>query len=116
MRMHPWGLSGPEFLWLYAVALVVAIAVALGARMAVHRPRRPDATDRLAPEELGFLAGGPRRAVHVAIARLVDAGLVRTDRSGTVTSTADRAPAGHPLDDAVLAALITPRSVAAVTG
>jgi uncharacterized protein (TIGR04222 family) len=112
--MHPWGLSGPEFLGLYAAGLAVGLAVAFGVRMAVRRPRQAEQIGRLAPEELGFLAGGPQHAVQVAVARLVDAGLIRVDRSGTLASVADGAPAGHPLDDAVLATLTTPRKVAEV--
>jgi uncharacterized protein (TIGR04222 family) len=112
--MHPWGLSGPEFLWLYAAGLAVGLAVAFGVRIAVRRPRLTEQPGRLAPEELGFLAGGPQHAVQVAVARLVDADLVRVDRSGTLTSVADGAPAGHPLDNAVLAALTAPRKVAEV--
>lgn len=112
--MHPWGLSGPEFLGLYVAGLAVGLAVAFGVRMAVRRPRQAEQTGRLAPDELGFLAGGPQHAVQVAVARLVDAGLVRVDRSGTLTSVADGARAAHPLDDAVLAALTTPRKAAEV--
>ncbi|MFC5744636.1 TIGR04222 domain-containing membrane protein [Actinomadura rugatobispora] len=112
--MHPWGLSGPEFLWLYTAGLVVGLVVAFGVRVAARRPRLSEPPHRPAPEELGFLAGGPRHAVQVAIARLVDNGLVRVDRRGTLSSMADGGPTGHPLDDAVLAELTRPRKVAAV--
>ncbi|MFD5828330.1 TIGR04222 domain-containing membrane protein [Lentzea sp. NPDC060358] len=37
-------------------------------------------------EEIGFLAGGPGRAVEAALARLVDGGLVRVSREGLVTA------------------------------
>ncbi|WP_329787474.1 TIGR04222 domain-containing membrane protein [Lentzea sp. DG1S-22] len=38
------------------------------------------------PEELGCLAGGPARAAEVALARLVQAGLVRLSREGVVSA------------------------------
>lgn len=38
------------------------------------------------PEELGCLAGGPARAAEVALARLLDAGLVRTSREGVLSA------------------------------
>ncbi|GAB2841343.1 TIGR04222 domain-containing membrane protein [Lentzea nigeriaca] len=37
-------------------------------------------------EEIGFLAGGPGRAAEVALARLMDGGLVRFSREGLVTA------------------------------
>lgn len=112
--MHPWGLSGPEFLWLYSAGLVAGIAVAIWRRMAVRRPRLTEPPGRLAPEELGFLAGGPRRAVDVAVARLLRAGAVRVDRRGTLSDVTEGRRTGHPLDDAVLATLTSPRTVRAL--
>ncbi|WP_089958948.1 TIGR04222 domain-containing membrane protein [Lentzea xinjiangensis] len=38
------------------------------------------------PEELGCLSGGPSRAAGVALARLLQAGLVRVSREGVVTA------------------------------
>ncbi|GAB1511183.1 TIGR04222 domain-containing membrane protein [Actinophytocola sp. KF-1] len=112
--MHPWGLSGPEFLWLYGAGLVAGIVVAIWRRVAVRRPRLTDPGGWLAPEELGFLAGGPRRAVDVAVARLVRAGAVRVDRRGTLTDVSEGRRTGRPLDDAVLATLTSPRTIRAV--
>jgi uncharacterized protein (TIGR04222 family) len=112
--MHPWGLSGPEFLWLYAAGLVVGLAVAIGVRMAVRRPRLAEPSGALTPEELGFLAGGPKHAVGVAIARLMQSDLVRIDRSGKVTATSEGRRTGRPFDDAVLAELTGSRKVDAV--
>ncbi|MFD4674467.1 TIGR04222 domain-containing membrane protein [Lentzea sp. NPDC058450] len=38
------------------------------------------------PEELGCLAGGPARAAEVALARLIQAGLVRVSREGVLSA------------------------------
>lgn len=113
--MHPWGLSGPEFLWLYIAGLVVGLAVAVGMRSAARRPRLAEPPGRLTPEEVGFLTGGPRHAVEVAIAGLVRSGLVRVDRSGTLTATSDGSPTGRPLDAAVLGELTAPRKAVTLT-
>lgn len=113
--MHPWGLSGPEFLWLYIVALVVALVVAIGARMRVRRPRLAEPPGRLDVTELGFLGGGPLNALQVAVARLAMADLVRVNRSGQVSANSGTLSTGNALDDAVLANLASaPRMVAAL--
>ncbi|MBB4905166.1 TIGR04222 domain-containing membrane protein [Actinophytocola algeriensis] len=112
--MHPWGLSGPEFLWLYTAGLVAGLVVAIGARMKVRRPRLAEPPGHLDVTELGFLGGGPVNAVQVAVARLAEAGLVRVNRSGQVSATSGALSTGHPLDDAVLAQVTKPRMVAAI--
>ena len=112
--MHPWGLSGPEFLWLYGIGMVAGLAVAIGARVKVRRPRLAEPPGHLDVTELGLLGGGPVNAVQVAIARLAAAGLVRVNRSGEVSAPSGPRSTGHPLDDAVLAQLTKPRMVAAI--
>jgi uncharacterized protein (TIGR04222 family) len=64
-------------------------------------------------EEIGFLAGGPGRAAHAALARLVDGGLVRVSREGLVTAVHQNGwGASTPLEAYVLAGLQgTPRPV-----
>lgn len=114
--MHPWGLSGPEFLWLYGAGMVVGIAVAVGMRTRVRRPTLAEPPGRLDPEELGFLGGGPANAVQVAVARLAQNEAVRVDRNGTLTATVPAQPSSRPLDAAVLAELTTPRTVPGLIG
>ncbi|GGN27976.1 hypothetical protein GCM10011609_83710 [Lentzea pudingi] len=41
---------------------------------------------RVSPEQVGYLAGGPQRAAETALARLLDAGLVRVSRNGVVSA------------------------------
>lgn len=112
--MHPWGLSGPEFLWLYVIGFAVGFVVAVGVRRRVRRPRPAEPPAALDVVELGFLGGGPVNAVEVAVARLVGAGIVRVNRSGELSATSGARPTGQPLDDAVLGELDRPRMVAAL--
>ncbi|MFS8105030.1 TIGR04222 domain-containing membrane protein [Lentzea alba] len=60
-------------------------------------------TTHTTPEELGCLAGGPIRATEVALARLLDAGLIRISREGVVTAVHQpgRGPA-TPLEAQIL--------------
>src|SRR5262245_57597835 len=100
--MHPWGLSGPAFLWLYVAGMVVGLVVAIGVRRRVRRPHVTAPPTTVDVVELGFLGGGPVNAVQVAVARLVHAGFVRVDRSGTLTATTPPQRTGAPLDDVLL--------------
>ncbi|MET9231860.1 TIGR04222 domain-containing membrane protein [Lentzea sp. NPDC003310] len=45
-----------------------------------------DRGTRVPPEQIGYLAGGPGRAAETALARLMDAGLVRVAREGWVST------------------------------
>ncbi|GGU68361.1 TIGR04222 domain-containing membrane protein [Lentzea flava] len=57
-------------------------------------------------EEIGFLAGGPGRAAEVALARLMDGGLVRFSREGLVTAVHQNGyGATTPLEAHILAGL-----------
>jgi len=100
---HPWGISGPEFLWLYAAGLAGAVVWVVVVRARARRPE-PTPGPAVSLDELAFLAGGARRLVELSIARLVAAGRLRVNRTGTLTSTVKRPP-GEPLDAAVHAAL-----------
>jgi uncharacterized protein (TIGR04222 family) len=98
---HLWGISGPAFLWLYLAGLALALAAAAAVRSAARRPTPPDAPPELDELDLAFLAGGPRRVVETAIARLVDTGRLRTNRGGTLTATTDERQA-DPLDQLIM--------------
>ncbi|MDX3662397.1 TIGR04222 domain-containing membrane protein [Streptomyces sp. ID05-26A] len=85
--MEPWGLSGPEFLQLYWVALALAVLVAIVVRVRVRAGHGTQPVRSLDMDELAYLAGGPRRVVETSIARLLTAGELRTSRRGTVQAT-----------------------------
>jgi uncharacterized protein (TIGR04222 family) len=84
---RPWGLSGPEFLQLYWIGLALAVLVAIVVRVRVRAGHSTQPVRSLDMDELAYLAGGPRRVVETAIARLLTAGDLRTSRRGTVQVT-----------------------------
>lgn len=94
------------FLWWYVPALVVAVVVGLRLkRVAGAAPDRP-----LTFEEIGYLGGGPVRAVEVAVAGLVAENRARV--SGSVVAAVP-GPGGSltALQSVVLARLDQPRDV-----
>lgn len=79
----------------------------------------------MTPEELGCLVGGPTRAAEVALARLLQAGLVRISREGVASAVniPGRGPAspleaqilnglryGRPLNDVLHSAAVSPEA------
>ena len=97
---RPWGLSGPDFLWLYGAGLVVALGVAIYLRWWVRRPPLVEPLPAGDASMVAYLMGGKRQLVETALARLIEQGAVRVSRDGKVTTTATSAP--DPLDHAVL--------------
>lgn len=98
---RPWGLSGPEFLQLYWIGLALAVLVAIIVRVRVRAGHSNQPVRSLDMDELAYLAGGPRRVVETAIARLLTAGELRTSRRGTVQVTST-AKSVNPVDRAVI--------------
>lgn len=96
MVNHPWGLSGPEFLWLYGICLVLALAWAVHRRGGVRRPALVEPVRVPNEHALAYLAAGPNRVVETSLARLVDAGAARVSRSGVIVPT--RATVDDPFD------------------
>ncbi|GHH63623.1 TIGR04222 domain-containing membrane protein [Lentzea cavernae] len=70
---------------------------------------------RLSPEEIGFLTAGPGRAAEAALARLLDAGLIRVSRDGLVSAVHQN---GHgattPIEARILTQLRKPVPFSAV--
>ncbi|WP_157985166.1 TIGR04222 domain-containing membrane protein [Lentzea terrae] len=98
---RPWGLSGPEFLQLYWIGLALAVLVAIIVRVRVRAGHSSQPVRSLDMDELAYLAGGPRRVVETALARLLTAGELRTSRRGTVQATAATSSL-NPVDRAVI--------------
>ncbi|MBP2334610.1 uncharacterized protein (TIGR04222 family) [Saccharothrix coeruleofusca] len=99
---RPWGLSGPEFLDLYWIALAVVTAFALLLRVRLRGTRASAPAGAPGLYELAYLSGGPRRAVETSVARLIDTGALRLTRDNTVQVVGSPVPA-DPVDQAVLA-------------
>jgi uncharacterized protein (TIGR04222 family) len=79
---QPWGLSGPQFLVVYAVGfgVVVLITAVVWQFMRGLPSRRP--VRQLDHYEIAFLAGGKQRVAEVVIAELIDRGALRVDGRG----------------------------------
>lgn len=112
-----WGVPGPAFLVLYLVLLIAAFVTGplLARRLDVGAARRdgdgalPDPT----VEELALAAGGPVRLVQTAVARLVDADVLRVGRDRALRTTGR--PPASPLDRAVVDAVAGRRSATTAT-
>ncbi|SEP43198.1 TIGR04222 domain-containing membrane protein [Amycolatopsis saalfeldensis] len=100
---EPWGISGPQFLVLYglALALLLVVQLVLPAMVRARARSAPAAHDGSMPGvyQLAYLAGGAPRAVDAAIAALVERGLLRLN-SYRQLSAAGPAPQ-EPLERAV---------------
>jgi uncharacterized protein (TIGR04222 family) len=99
---RPWGLSGPEFLELYWIALAVSVAFAILVRVRLRGTREGAPAGALGLLDIAFLTGGPRRVVETSVAGLIDSGALVPARNGAVR-LAGSAVADHPVDQAVLA-------------
>ncbi|MCE6999858.1 TIGR04222 domain-containing membrane protein [Saccharothrix sp. S26] len=94
------------FLWWYGPALVAAVVVGLRCkRVAGAVPDRP-----LTFEEIGYLGGGPVRAVEVALAGLVAENRARVSGSAASAVPGEEQPA-TALQAVVLARLAQPRDL-----
>ncbi|SHG11130.1 TIGR04222 domain-containing membrane protein [Streptoalloteichus hindustanus] len=104
---EPWGLSGPEFLLVYVVALGLAAVWLVAAR---HRMRVADGRPRtLSSEELAYLAGGPSRLADLAVGRLVTSGALRVSRGGGLRATG--VPASWVIDADLLSLVAVGRAL-----
>ncbi|MBM0280023.1 TIGR04222 domain-containing membrane protein [Micromonospora tarensis] len=97
-----WGISGPTFIRYYLVAAVVLVAIVVYHRVRLAAGSVSALTaDPLGPQQVAYLNGGPRLAVHAALGGLRGSGAigVRPDRRLT---TIGAAPTGlTPLDQAI---------------
>ncbi|WP_197043618.1 TIGR04222 domain-containing membrane protein [Saccharothrix sp. NRRL B-16314] len=99
---RPWGLSGPEFLELYWIALAVTLGIAIFVRVRLRGTRGVVPAGVLGLLDIAYLTGGPRRVAETSVAGLLDAGTLVPARSGSVRIADSTVPA-HPVDQAVLA-------------
>lgn len=85
---QPWGLSGPQFLWIYgaglAAFLVTPWLVALFARIFGTAPPGVP-VPVLDAYEVGYLVEGAPRAAEVVIGELAASGALRVDSAGRIS-------------------------------
>ena len=84
---QPWGLSGPQFLWIYGAGMATFVAapwllVLLARAFGTASPQAPAPV--LDAYEVGYLAGGAQRAAEVVIGELTASGALRVDSSGQI--------------------------------
>ncbi|ROP37464.1 TIGR04222 domain-containing membrane protein [Saccharothrix texasensis] len=99
---RPWGLSGPEFLELYWIALAASLAFAIVVRVRLRGTRGDAPAGAPGLVDIAYLTGGPRRVVETSVASLIDSGALVPARSGSVRVVGEPV-ADHPVDRAVLA-------------
>jgi uncharacterized protein (TIGR04222 family) len=86
---QPWGLSGPQFLGVYAAGIGLTTVIPLIFRQVIRRVPDCEIVRQLDPYEVGYLAGGRRRVAQMIVAEQVDSGALRVDSAGKL-SEADR--------------------------
>ncbi|SMD23724.1 TIGR04222 domain-containing membrane protein [Kibdelosporangium aridum] len=86
---NPWGLSGPEFLWLYIGGLLVAGVVTVLLRRRIRSASTQRSHEPLTVDETAFLSGGWVRVVESALANLVERNVIRVQRNGLLYPVSD---------------------------
>jgi len=74
--LNPFELRGPDFLLLYGLAYLLALAFAGGLRYLLRGPAESEPAVELNPYEQAYLSGGARRATEAAVVRLSDERLI----------------------------------------
>jgi uncharacterized protein (TIGR04222 family) len=99
----PWGIPGPQFVWVYLGLLIVPLVVRGFLRSAAKRvpPRAAHGYDRypLSVYHLAYLAGGPNRTVETVIAAMVERGRLRVNSGKKLKAVG--VPPSDPLERAV---------------
>ncbi len=81
---EPWGLTGPQFLGVYAGALLISLVLAQAVRVLLRRgPARK--SGRMDVYTLAAVTGGARRVADTAVHALIESGHLRVGRNHTIT-------------------------------
>jgi uncharacterized protein (TIGR04222 family) len=99
-----WGISGPRFLVIYSVLLVLAgLAVLLGRRVLAGSPATmPVGAGELDPYDVAMLTGGERHAATTAIFQLNHAGVLAVGEDPPAVTPSGPIPSSaHPVEQAV---------------
>ncbi|MBC6463250.1 TIGR04222 domain-containing membrane protein, partial [Actinomadura sp. HBU206391] len=98
-----WGISGPTFLIVYAVAAIALAALTVALRRKVTRGRPTKVP--LGPIEAAYLIGGSSRAIAAAVAALRADRAVTSAGDGRLEARATSYTMRSPLNDAVIRAI-----------
>jgi uncharacterized protein (TIGR04222 family) len=106
LDMPPFDWPEMDFLALYCAVIAGGLGLALLLRWAMRSPGgAPGELPALHPYEIAYLAGGPSRAVHAAVATLLQRGLLTLGASTAKLFPEGEPPADlHPLERQALAA------------
>jgi uncharacterized protein (TIGR04222 family) len=97
-----WGISGPEFLWLYGALCVAATIWVVLWRRAAGGPVAPGADPDLGIHELAMLGDGPQLAITSAATQLMrDGALKRGASDGMLVTAGELAEDADPLERSV---------------
>ncbi|MEV6013204.1 TIGR04222 domain-containing membrane protein [Streptomyces sp. NPDC051976] len=99
---QPWGLSGPQFLGVYAGVCVLSIVLVKVIWVAVRRSAGPAVPVTADVYTLALLSGGSARVVDTAVQALVESGQLRVSRDHVITVCGTGIPE-EPVQRAVLA-------------
>ncbi|CAM4018950.1 TIGR04222 domain-containing membrane protein [Kibdelosporangium persicum] len=86
---NPWGLSGPDFIVLYAIGFVIACVATLVLRKRARSAPLAAQHEPLTADETAYLAGGWPRMVESTLADLVERNVIRVQRNGLLYPVAD---------------------------
>lgn len=111
MGQEPWGLSGEQFLELYFLGIGCALVLAVAIRLLPKFFGSGNHVIRPSAVEIGYLAGGPDRAVETATAELLAAGALRIDSTGLIRATGAAARPSGALASQVLARVTASHSL-----
>jgi uncharacterized protein (TIGR04222 family) len=98
-----WGISGPSFLGIFALAYAVVLALSLVFRHAAVRGR--PAQRELHPYEAALLVGGRGRAIAASLAALYSAKVITAAGAGQFQVISEPRMTLTPLDDAIVRAI-----------
>ncbi|GLY69733.1 TIGR04222 domain-containing membrane protein [Amycolatopsis taiwanensis] len=89
---EPWGISGPEFLAIYACLLALPVVLMLGWLVALRGRPATIVAPLPSAYHYAYLIGGPDRVVDTATATLIDQEHLRVDSRGRLTAIGRRPP------------------------
>ncbi|PWR05152.1 TIGR04222 domain-containing membrane protein [Micromonospora acroterricola] len=96
-----WGIPGPTFLRLYLVATALVVALAVYYRVRPVGDSRDATTGPLGPQQVAYLNGGPRLAVHAAVGGLRSSGAIGVGPDRRLLTTGPTPSGLTPLDQAI---------------